>query len=117
MASVLEYLAGHPLTRRAADAGFSVLARRRVRRLDRRSAADTQTRTLLALVRHARHTRFGRAHDFARIRTVADFQERVPLRDYDAFWAEYWQPAFPDLTGVTWPGPIPYLALSSGTTS
>src|SRR5262249_15370719 len=36
---------------------------------------------------------------------------------YDAFWAQYWQPAFPHLTNATWPGPTPYLALSSGTTT
>jgi hypothetical protein len=41
----------------------------------------------------------------------------VPLRKYEAFWKEYWQPAFPHLTDVTWPGPAPYLALSSGTTT
>ena len=71
----------------------------------------------MRLVRHAQNTRFGRDHDFGRIRTVADYQERVPLRDYDAFWKDYWQPAFPNLADVTWPGPIPYLALSSGTTA
>ena len=32
-------------------------------------------------------------------------------------WSRYWSGAFPLLGGVTWPGPIPYLALSSGTTS
>jgi hypothetical protein len=51
------------------------------------------------------------------VRTAADYQRRVPLRTYEAFWTEYWQPAFPVLDGVTWPGRIPYLALSSGTTS
>jgi hypothetical protein len=48
---------------------------------------------------------------------VADFQQRVPLRDYDAFWKDYWQPCFPALTDATWPGSVPYLALSSGTTT
>ena len=41
----------------------------------------------------------------------------MPLREYEAFWKDYWQPAFPRLADVTWPGPIPYFALSSGTTS
>src|SRR5437660_8835912 len=108
---------GGKLARRVADAGFGIYARRRVRKLDSQSVAQTQTRLLLQLVAQARPTRFGRDHDFAGIRTVADYQARVPLRDYDAFWKDYWQPAFPDLAGVTWPGPIPYLALSSGTTT
>jgi hypothetical protein len=105
------------LLRRAADFAFGRYARRRARALDRLDAAAEQRRTLLRLVRHARATRFGREHDFGRIRAVADYQRRVPLRDYDAFWQTYWQPAFPRLCDVTWPGLIPYFALSSGTTS
>jgi hypothetical protein len=90
---------------------------RRVAWLDRCSTADVQRQTLLRLVHHARHTRFGRDHDFGSIRTIADYQCRVPLRDYEAFWSQYWQASFPHLDHVTWPGPIPYFALSSGTTS
>jgi hypothetical protein len=48
---------------------------------------------------------------------VADFQRAVPLRSYEAFWAEWWEEPFPRLRGVTWPDPIPWFALSSGTTS
>jgi hypothetical protein len=113
----LQRLIGTKVARHAADTFFGCYARRRVRRLDAQIVADLQHKTLLDLVRHAQNTRFGRDHDFARIRTVPDFQERVPLRDYDAFWKDYWHPAFPQLADVSWPGPIPYLALSSGTTS
>ncbi len=105
------------LVRRAADFAFGRYARRRVGTLDRLAVADIQQRTLLRLVRLANSTKFGREHDFGRIRSVADYQRRVPLRDYDAFWQTYWQPAYPRLCDVTWPGLIPYLALSSGTTS
>jgi len=105
------------LIRRAADFAFARYAPRRARALDRLDAAVEQRHTLLRLVRHARDTRFGREHDFPSMRTVADYQRRVPLRDYDAFWQTYWQPAFPRLCDVTWPGLIPYFALSSGTTS
>lgn len=117
MPSVLQSLAGKPLVRRAVDAVFGQYARRRVRRLDRRSAAALQHDTLLRLVRHAAATRFGRDHGFASVRSVTDFQRRVPLREYEQFWKDYWQPAFPHLDDVTWPGRIPYFALSSGTTS
>jgi hypothetical protein len=41
----------------------------------------------------------------------------VPLRRYEAFWDEYWRDGYPVLTDVTWPGTLPYFALSSGTTS
>src|SRR5258708_18570853 len=103
--------------RRLADVGMGYYARRRIATLDRRPADVVQQHTLLRLVRHARHTRFGRDHDFARIRTVEDYTSRVPLRDYEAFWSQYWCRPFPYLQGVTWPGRIPYFALSSGTTS
>lgn len=115
--SWLERLVGGTLSRRLADAAFRVYASRRVAGLDRDRPARDQERTLLRLVRAARRTRFGREHGFADIRSVADYQERVRPRSYEAFWAEYWQPAFPRWQGVTWPGPVPYLALSSGTTS
>lgn len=105
------------LFRRLTDAFMSAWSQRRVARLDRISPARTQERTLLRLVHQARHTQFGLEHDFRRIRTVGDYQARVPLRQYEDFWARYWQPSFPILHDVTWPGRVPYFALSSGTTS
>src|SRR5262249_24589641 len=65
----------------------------------------------------AEFTGFGRDHDFRRIATVADYQHRVPLRTYEQFWQDYWRPVFPFLMDVTWPGRVPYFALSSGTTT
>jgi hypothetical protein len=115
--SLLERLSGSRMVRRAADTLFTRYTCRRVRCIDGHKTGDVQSQSLLSLVRRAESTRFGRDHDFARIRSVADFQARVPLRDYDAFWKDYWQPAFPGLTDVTWPGTVPYLALSSGTTT
>ncbi len=110
-------VAASRFVRRAADAGFVQFAHRRVARLDRADAAKVQEATLLRLVRTARDTRFGRYHDFAAVRSVADYQDRVPVRDYDAFWSGYWKDAYPRLGGTTWPGFVPYYALSSGTTS
>lgn len=117
IATVLQALAGRPMVRRAADLVLGQYARRRAARLDRCDVIQTQQDTLRKLVRHARNTRFGREHEFDRIRTVRDYQQRVPLGDYESFWKNYWQPAFPVLNDVTWPGRIPYFALSSGTTS
>ncbi len=77
---------------------------------------ETQRRTLRGLLRRAESTVFGRAHEFASIRDVADFQRRVTPRDYEQFHAEFLARAFPRLAGVTWPGPIRAFAKSSGTT-
>ncbi len=110
-------LTGASPVRRLADAVVVQLAHRRTAALDRLDAPAVQERTLRSLVRHAADTRFGHDHDFAHIRTVEDYQARVPIRDYDAFWDGYWKAAYPRLAGTTWPDFIPYYALSSGTTS
>lgn len=91
-------------------------AARRRSALARQDAPSIQRRVLAALLRRAARTAFGRVHDFASIRTVEDYQRRVPLRSYEAFWSEWWGPAFPRVGGLTWPGPIRYFANSSGTT-
>jgi hypothetical protein len=103
--------------RRAADFAMTRFARWRARRLNTRPAWRLQERTLLGLVRRARHTRFGRENGFDSIASVADYQRRVPLRHYEDFWEGYWKGPFPFLRDVTWPGLLPYSALSSGTTS
>jgi hypothetical protein len=110
-------VAGSRLVRRAADAVFRRRAHARVAALDQMDAGKVQHDTLMKLVRTARDTRFGRDHDFARISSVADYQARVPVRDYEWFWTTYWKDGYPRLDDVTWPGKVPYYALSSGTTS
>lgn len=117
MPSVLERLGGLPIARHTANRLLHHYARRRVRALNRLSLEDAQRFTLFKLIRKGRATRFGLDHDFGTVRTIEDYQRRVPLREYEAFWKDYWQPVFPRLHDVTWPGAIPYLALSSGTTS
>lgn len=92
-------------------------ARRRGAALNRQDAVAEQERQLIRLVRHAQDTRFGRDHSLAKITSPVEFQARVPLRRYEDMWRDYWQPAFPSLLDCTWPGTIPYFALSSGTTS
>jgi GH3 auxin-responsive promoter len=76
----------------------------------------TQRQVLASLLRRAARTAFGRSHDFGSIRSVEQYQRRVPLHDYEAFWSNWWAPAFPHVGGVTWPGAIRYFANSSGTT-
>jgi GH3 auxin-responsive promoter len=92
-------------------------ARYRLTQLARQDSVAEQQRQLLRLVHRARNTRFGRDHDFASMRSVRDFQDRVRLRRYEDMWQTYWQPSFPRLVDCTWPGTIPFFALSSGTTS
>src|SRR5438105_10455058 len=115
--SAFQWLADTRLARRVVDTLFRSKARRRIVELDRQSLARCQSRTLLGLVHKGHSTRFGRDHDFRRIRNAEDFQRLVPLRTPAALWREYWQPAYPNLAGATWPGPIPYLAISAATSN
>ncbi len=101
-----QWLVGTRLVRRLTDTLFRGRARRHVAALDHLDAARSQLRTLRGLVHQAHSTRFGREHDFRRIRTAEDFRRLVPLRTPADFWRDYWQPIFPDLAGATWPGPI-----------
>jgi hypothetical protein len=92
-------------------------ARRRRAQIEAEDAVARQEETLLRLVRYAAATPFGRAHGFAHVHSVADFQARVPLRRYEDFWRDWWRRCFPVIANVTWPETIPYFAVSSGTTS
>src|SRR5437764_1125490 len=92
-------------------------ATRRLRALASENPIASQRAQLLSLVRRTANTKFGRDHNFDSIRDVADFQKAVPLRRYEQMWREYWQPEFPLLNDCTWPGRIPFFALSSGTSA
>jgi hypothetical protein len=64
---------------------------------------DVQQGLLLRLVRRARDTAFGEEHGFGEIRSLEDFRERVPVRDYAALrpWFERARDGEQD---VLWPG-------------
>lgn len=93
-------------------------ARRRLREVAkwRPDPAPVQEELLKELVSKGRKTTFGREHGFAAINCVADYQERVPLREYLAF-KPYWDRLLEGATDVTWPGRISRFALTSGTTA
>lgn len=115
--SWLAPFADSTIVRRLADAAMVRHAHRRTQELDRMDAAKVQDNTLLKLVRFARNTRFGRDHGFDSITSVSEYQARVPIRDYEFFWDHYWKDCYPVIDNSTWPGVMPYFALSSGTTS
>lgn len=99
------------------SSGLRLYAGYRSAKLRRENPARSQEQQLLRLLQQAKDTRFGRQYDFASIRSVEEYQRRVPLRYYENFWEEFWKPAFPRLDNCTWPGLIRYIAVSSGTTS
>lgn len=78
-----------------------------------RAPAQVQTETLLRHCQMAKDTAFGRAHDLGRVRSHADFVERVPLRGYDDFdpWLARMRRGERD---VLWPGLVRHFAKSAG---
>jgi hypothetical protein len=96
---------------------LSLYARWRQAELDRQDPVAAQQRQLLRLVARASGTAFGRDHDFAGIRSVADFQARVPLASYQDLSGRYWQGVYPHIADRAWPGRVPYFAVTSGTSS
>ncbi len=80
---------------------------------------DAQEKQLLELLKQAKDTAFGKYFGFEALllsdHPVRDFQNTVPIHDYNKMNADWWvqQQKFPD---ITWPGKPPFFALSSGTT-
>jgi hypothetical protein len=103
---------------RASGALLDRLADRRRRALEAlaRRPIETQKATLLDLVRRARDTRFGRRHDFAGIRSIADYQVRVAVAQYLHF-RPLWARALEGERDVTWPGRPRHWVKTSGTTA
>jgi hypothetical protein len=116
MWSSLSSVAGSPPARAAVNAGFHVFASRRIKQVARLDT-EIQRRTLLDLTARAAKTRFGRDHDFDSIRSIDDFQRHVPLRTYEDLWNSYLESRYPIFDNLTWPGRMPYIALTSGTTT
>lgn len=83
------------------------------------AALFEQSELLRHLLVTARKTAFGRHYRFSKILNERDcitaFQQIVPLTEYDDFYRQWWQFAHADERDVTWPGIVPYYALSSGT--
>ncbi len=96
---------------------FRVYANARRRRLQAEQPVEAQRRTLRRLLKRAAATRFGHDHCFNKIDTPEAFRTSIPLRRYEAFWQDYWQASFPVLDDISWPGRIPYFAVTSGTTT
>ena len=114
--SVEPRLPGTWPARRLVNGGFRIAGAIRRRSLERADPLRVQEQTLLGLVGAARNTRFGRDHRFDQIRSIAAFQDSVPIRTYEALWKEYLRASYPVFEDLTWPGRIPFIALSSGTT-
>jgi hypothetical protein len=75
-----------------------------------------QAKIMENLVDQARHTAFGRDHDFGSIRSYDDFKRLIPVKDYEQL-RPYIDRVVAGEADVLWKGKPAYLAKTSGTTS
>lgn len=84
--------------------------------LFKNNAAADQEKMLLAMVSHASRTLFGREHHFENIGSVAEYQQNVPVSDYEDL-KPYIEKIKKGQAHILWPGHPEYFAKTSGTTS
>ena len=83
---------------------------------ERHNALQDQQSILNQLVKAGKSTIFGKQHKFDQIKNPLEFQEAVPLRDYEAFKI-YIEQIKKGTQNVLWKGKPIYFAKTSGTTS
>ncbi len=84
--------------------------------LHMRNAVVDQATILNQLIRSGQNTQFGSDHRFGQLNQVKDFQDAVPIRDYEQI-SSYIQLAKQGNPNILWPGKPLYFAKTSGTTS
>jgi len=88
-------------------------------RLPEENIRGQQLKVLKKLMRKAKFTEFGQKFRFDEIllskQPAKQFQETVPVYDYNKIYKEWWHKTLENKTDVCWPGKIKYYALSSGT--
>ncbi|MBE4950175.1 GH3 auxin-responsive promoter family protein [Chryseobacterium culicis] len=82
----------------------------------KKNAEKNQEDLLISLVNTAQKTLFGREHDFENIHSVKEFQERVPVADYEDL-KPYIERVKRGQANILWTDIPEYFAKTSGTTS
>ncbi len=77
---------------------------------------ETQKKVFDKLIRQANATQFGKDHSFSEISSFYDFQNQVPIRDYEAL-RPYVDRVVAGEKDILWKGKPIYFAKTSGTTS
>ena len=77
---------------------------------------ETQQKVFRNLIAQATKTQFGKDHNFNKISSFQDFQNQVPIRDYEAL-KSYIDLVVQGKSDILWKGKPLYFAKTSGTTS
>ena len=77
---------------------------------------ETQEKLFYSLIKMAQYTEWGKLYNYTTIKSINDFQQRVPVQEYSAF-TYYIDRIRHGEQNILWPTPIHWFAKSSGTTS
>ena len=90
----------------------------RLKQIDRfmRHPLEVQTEQFKYLINHAKNTVWGKEYDYASIKSIDDFKERVPIGDYESFMP-YIIRLRQGEENLLWTGKTKWFAKSSGTTN
>ena len=77
---------------------------------------EVQQRLLNKLILKGQQTLFGKQYYFSEIHTPSDFNNLVPIHDYETI-KPYIQAMMMGASDILWPGVVEWFAKSSGTTS
>lgn len=78
---------------------------------------ENQKKLLFQLLKTAQNTDFGKKHHFSQIQSIQDFQNQVPIFDYETLKPEILKIYEQGKKDVLWKGLPAYFAKTSGTTS
>ncbi|RNC84275.1 MAG: hypothetical protein ED556_12550 [Winogradskyella sp.] len=77
---------------------------------------EVQNELLFSLLKHAKDTEVGKQYDFASIKTYKEFNQRVPVVNYEDIQPNIERSRLGE-QNIFWPKPIKWFAKSSGTTN
>lgn len=77
---------------------------------------EAQLQVFTKLINQARYTQWGTQYDYKSIKTISDFQQRVPVGSYETH-KPYIERMMKGEQNILWPTDVTWFAKSSGTTS
>jgi len=91
--------------------------RQRLRQIDffRKNPEEVQEAVFRNLISRAARTEWGILHDYTGIKTIKQFQERIPVQEYEDL-LPYIERLRKGEKNLLWPGEVKWFAKSSGTT-
>jgi hypothetical protein len=96
-----------------------VIKKRRINLEKKQLNFGLQRDTLRKLLHKARNTEFGQTFGFSDFLKsgdpVKEFQQKVPLYEYEQLFEQYWHKLLEGKANITWPGKVKYFGLTSGT--